>query len=208
MRSFSRHLPPLHAEDSRAPLLGKAILLVILGLIGYWIYSSPLKASIGLGALATLVGGTMIIEARRIAKIRRERDDTICDFRRSFDVRKVDPWIIRATSEAFGRWFDAQQVHFPLRASDSIGNDLKIDPEDVEDLVHEVAQRAGYDISECEANPLYGKVETVGDFVMFFTHQPNSRQAEQGGTGQPATHSHSKSEGSDKPQPEAEGHSR
>jgi hypothetical protein len=32
--------------------------------------------------------------------------------------------------------------------------------------------------------------------------------AEQGGTGQPATRSQSKSEGSDKPNPEAEGHSR
>ena len=180
MRPFSRHLPPLHAEDSRVPLLCKAILLAILAMIGYWIYSSPLKASIGLGALAALVGGAMVIEARRIARIRRERDDTICDFRRSFDVRKVDPWIIRATHEAFGRWFDSKQAHFPLRASDSIGNDLKIDPEDVEDLVHEVAQRAGYDISECEANPLYGKVETVDDFVMFFTHQPKTRQAESG----------------------------
>jgi hypothetical protein len=36
--------------------------------------------------------------------------------------------------------------------------------------------------------------------------EPN--QAEQGGTGQPATRSQSKSEGSDKPQPEAEGRSR
>ena len=43
----------------------------------------------------------------------------------------------------------------------------------------EVAQRAGYDISECEANPLYGKVKTVKDFVMFFTHQPRIKQAEQ-----------------------------
>lgn len=33
-------------------------------------------------------------------------------------------------------------------------------------------------------------------------------KAEQGGTGQPATRSQSKSGGSDKPQPEAEGHSR
>jgi len=180
MNLISRHLPPLRAEDSRVPLFGKVILLGILALIGYWIYSSPLKATIGLGAFAALIGGAMFIEGRRVARIRQERDDTICDFRNSFDVRKVDPWIIRATYEAFGRWFDAKQVHFPLRASDSIGNDLKIDPEDVEDLVHEVAQRAGYDISECEANPLYGKVETVGDFVMFFTHQPKTRQAESG----------------------------
>ena len=208
MNLISRHLPPLRAEDSKVPLLGKVILLTILALIGYWIYSSPLKATIGLGTFAALIGGAMLIEARRVARIRRQRDDTICDFRRSFDLRKVDPWIIRATYEAFGRWFDAKQVHFPLRALDSIGNDLKIDPEDVEDLVHEVGQRAGYDITDYEANPLFGKVETVGDFVMFFTHQPKTRQAEQGGTGQPATRPLSASEGGDKPQPEAEGRSR
>jgi hypothetical protein len=36
----------------------------------------------------------------------------------------------------------------------------------------------------------------------------NSKEAEQAGTGQPATRSESKSEGSDKPQPESEGRSR
>jgi len=201
MNLISRHLPPLHAEDSKVPLLGNVILLGVIALIGYWIYSSPLKATIGLGTFAALIGGAMLIEARRVARIRRERDDTICDFRGSFDVRKVDPWTIRATYEAFGRWFDAKQVHFPLRASDSIWDDLKIDPEDVEDLVHEVGQRAGYEITDCEANPLFGKLETVRDFVMFFTHQPKSRQSELVGTGQPATRPESKSEGSDKPQP-------
>ena len=99
MNLISRHLPPLRAEDSRVPLLGKVILLGILALIGYWIYSSPQKATIGLGAFAALIGGAMLIEGRRVARIRQERD------------------------------------------------------------------------------------ETVGDFVMFFTHQPKTRQAEQGGTG-------------------------
>ena len=37
---------------------------------------------------------------------------------------------------------------------------------------------------------------------------PESKTAEQAGTGQPVTRSESKSEGSDKPQPEAEGRSR
>jgi hypothetical protein len=142
------------------------------------------------GTITVLVAGAMVIEGRRVARIRQERDDTICDFRRSFDVRQIDPWIIRATYEAFGAWFDAKQAKFPLRASDSIADDLKIAWEDLDDLAHEVARRAGYDISECEANPLYGKVITVEDFVMFVTHQPKIRQAGDG-TGQPATRSQS-----------------
>ena len=179
MHPLSRHLPPLQAEDRRIPLLVKVILLVILVLVGYWIYSSPLKAIIGLGTMTILVAGSRIIEGRRIARICQVRDDTICDFRGSFDLRQIDPWIIRATYEAFGAWLAPKQSKFPLRGSDSISDDLKIDWEDLDDLFHEVAQRAGYDISECEANPLYGKVKTVKDFVMFFTHQPRIKQAEQ-----------------------------
>ena len=41
---------------------------------------------------------------------------------------------------------------------------------------------------------------------VYYTYKSNT--GEQGGTGQPATRSQSKSEGSDKPQPEAEGRSR
>jgi len=41
-----------------------------------------------------------------------------------------------------------------------------------------------------------------------FVSNLETRQAEQGGTGQPATRSQSKSEGRDNPQPEAEGRSR
>lgn len=161
------------------PLLGKAILVAIIAGIAYWIYSTPFVATISLSAILVLVVSSIIIERRRGRRFRRERDETICDFRRSFDLRKVDPWIVRATHEAFGGWFDPKQPKFPLRASDSIEDDLKIDWEDVDDLAEEVAQRAGYDISDCEANPLYGSVKTVEDFVLFFTHQPKTRQAEQ-----------------------------
>ena len=189
MRTLSRHLPPLHVEDGRMPLLGKLILLGIFAAVAYWFYSSPITAGLVLGGLFVWITASTIHERRRTTKFRQERDDTICEFRRSFDVRQVDPWIIRATYEAFGAWFDAKQPTFPLRASDSIEDDLNIDWEDVDDLAHEVAQRAGYDISDCEANPLFGKVKTLNDFVIFFTHQPRTRQAEQGGGGQAATQS-------------------
>lgn len=57
-----------------------------------------------------------------------------------------------------------------------------MDWEDVDDLAREVAQRAGYDISDCETNPLSGKIKMVGDFVMFFTHQPKTKLEEVGVT--------------------------
>jgi hypothetical protein len=51
-----------------------------------------------------------------------------------------------------------------------------------------------------------GKEETKR--ILDMTAFAEKTQAEQAGTGQPATRSQSKSEGSDKPQPEAEGRSR
>lgn len=144
--------------------------------LAYWIYSSPASATCILVTLFVLNAGATVLEHRRTEKLRQERDDTICDFRRSFDIRKIDPWIIRATYEAFGSWFDREQPRFPLRASDSIEDELRIDWEDVDDLAEEVAQRAGYDISDCESNPLCGKVKTVEDFVIFFTHQPRTNK--------------------------------
>ena len=172
MRTFSRHLPPLEVEVGRMRLLGKAILVATLAACGFWIYASPIKALLSLGTIVILIVVETTLDRRRTARLRQTRDDTICDFRRSFDVRKVDPWIIRATHEAFGGLLDTKQPRFPLRASDSIEDDLKIDWEDIDDLANEVAQRAGYDMCDCEKNPLYGKVKTVKDFVMFVTHQP------------------------------------
>jgi hypothetical protein len=61
----------------------------------------------------------------------------------------------------------------------------------------------------------YTKISDVADEALLvnpegknITVQPNKTKAEQGGTGQPATRPESKSEGGDKPQPEAEGRSR
>ena len=60
---------------------------------------------------------------------------------------------------------------YPIRASDRFMEELRIEGEDVEDIADMVATRAGYDFSDYSANPLAGKVFTVGDLVMFFSHQ-------------------------------------
>ena len=61
----------------------------------------------------------------------------------------------------------------------------------------------------------YTKISEVADEALLvnpegknITIQPNKTKAEQGGTGQPATRPELKPEGSDKPQPKAEGRSR
>jgi len=146
---------------------------ILAGLV-YWICVDPVASGITAGPLVVLIPAMTILDGRRVERLRSERHDTICDFRKSFDVRQVDPWVVRATHEAFGNWFDPKRPKFPLRASDSIEHDMKMDWEDLDDLAQEVAQRAGYILSNCEANPLYGKIRTVEDFVLFFTHQPKT----------------------------------
>ena len=41
----------------------------------------------------------------------------------------------------------------------------------MDDLLPEVAGRAGYSLQQPESNPLFGRVQTVGDLVKFITLQ-------------------------------------
>ena len=48
---------------------------------------------------------------------------------------------------------------------------MRIDSENLDELAAVVAQRTGRSMSDCEANPWFGKVKTVGDLVDFVVHQ-------------------------------------
>ena len=61
---------------------------------------------------------------------------------------------------------------FPVRASDLLLKDLHIDSDDIEDLLVDIAARSGYSLDETENNPLYGKINTVHDLVLFINAQP------------------------------------
>jgi hypothetical protein len=70
--------------------------------------------------------------------------------------------------------FGSRGGRFPLRPADRLWEDPWIDPEDwVDDLLPEVAGRAGYSLEQLESNPLFGRVQAVGDLVKFITLQPN-----------------------------------
>jgi len=112
-------------------------------------------------------------ERKRLTGLKSNREDTICAFRRVFDRRKVDPWIIRATYEEVRRWIPG----FPVEATDDIENDLNILGEDIDDLLMNIAERSGYDLTETVQNPWYDQVKTVGDLVLFINHQPQTRVA-------------------------------
>ena len=56
--------------------------------------------------------------------------------------------------------------------STSCEKDLDIDPEDLADVARDAAFRALRSMDDCDKNPLYGKVQTVGDLVTFLEYQP------------------------------------
>ena len=61
----------------------------------------------------------------------------------------------------------------PIRADDHLKEDLEIDDDDIDlDLVDSVSQRTGRCMEGYKQNPLYGRVKTVRDLVMFFNAQP------------------------------------
>ena len=83
--------------------------------------------------------------------------------------------------EELQKYLKGDVDHFPLRATDRIDEDLQIDREDLDELADDIAMRAGYDMTETKNNPLYDKVKTVGDIVLFYGHQPKKTDAEPAG---------------------------
>ena len=61
---------------------------------------------------------------------------------------------------------------FPIRADDSLLDDLKIDGEDLEDIADEIAVRSCRSQEIGDDNPYFGKVNTAKDLVLLFNAHP------------------------------------
>lgn len=108
----------------------------------------------------------MLIDSRRTKReAESRRGESICGFARSFDRRVIDPWIIRGVYEEFS-------YLYPVRASDRFWDDLGVDEEDLDDSLLDIAERIGRSLDDAEANPMWAKVVTVGDLVLFLQGQP------------------------------------
>lgn len=103
---------------------------------------------------------------------KQRQGESICTFARAADCRHNDSWIVRAVYEETKACLPRDYVDTPLRWEDHFVADLKLEWEDVEDIAEAVAQRAGYSLEDCSANPLNGKVSTLGELVLFMAQQP------------------------------------
>jgi hypothetical protein len=150
---------------------GWPILAAMISGLGYWIYRQPyvLLFLVPAGVLVNFQQASERRARKRIAASR--RGESICNFARSFS-RQTDTWIIRAVYEELTRFLAIKGQTLHVRREDRCEKDLKIDPEDLDDLAQDIAYRARRSMNRSDNNPLYGKVKTVGDIVTFFEHQP------------------------------------
>lgn len=119
-----------------------------------------------------VIVGIRIRQGRIARLIESRRDNSICEFARSFDARVVDPWIIRATFEQIQGHLSKDDA-IGIRATDDLTKVLCIDPEELDlDIAAEIAQRAGRSMENAERNPHFGRVKLVRDLVYFFNEQP------------------------------------
>lgn len=150
------------------------VLAVLLAAFVYLLWVHPIAV---LGFVG-FVGVISVIEAKRtkahLTKLAAQRaGESICTFAREASCRDNDTWVVRAVYEQVQTYLGSEFQHFPLRWNDSFEKDLKIDIEDVGDIIaSEVAERTGRNYSETIGNPMYAKVSTVGDLVLFFCAQP------------------------------------
>ena len=145
----------------------------------HWMVVGPLLlAIIPVYAAMMVIGAPWLIRGRRRrARLRSERQgEGICTFARSFDRRRVDPWIIRAVHDELQPYFWTRHGSVPLRATDRLVQDIGIDPDDVDDLAETIAWRTGRPLAVAGSNPVRS-VDTAGDLVRFFAHQPRARAA-------------------------------
>lgn len=140
--------------------------------LAYWSWQQPYLVAVLFAVLGVLVWIQTIWQThsrRRLAASRHE--ESICRFARSFGLG-ADSWILRAVYEEFSRFIAVDRRAIPIRREDRCSEDLKIDPEDFDDLARDIAFRARRSMDACDKNPFYGKVKTVGDIVTFLEYQP------------------------------------
>jgi len=166
MKTPSRMMKPL-ATPKKLGVIGWAVIIVLLSVpVALLIHSAEWRWA--MGAAVALVGVLGIISRKQWRQIEIEREsDSICSFARLLPARAHDTWIVRAVYEGL-----ASDRGFGIRPSDRLEEDLLFVPEDVEDLVLDIAKRARRSMNDAGQNPLANRVVTVLDVMNFLEHQP------------------------------------
>jgi len=111
-----------------------------------------------------------ILANRRFKRLKEERkEESICTFARALPARDYDTWVVRAVYEELAR-----MVPVPLRPLDLLDEDLGIDGLDLDDTARVISHRCGRSLGDTKKNPMWGRVKTVEDVVLFLENQPKT----------------------------------
>jgi len=127
----------------------------------------------------TLIIGLMVvdnifdhIERKELALERGKPNFDI--FAKQFENYNVDKEIIKEVYSSVQRLMGSYNgFPFPIEANDSLKNFYKIDPLDIDDIYFEIAKKLKINTDSPELNPLYNKVDTVKDLILFLNYQKN-----------------------------------
>lgn len=173
MRRPSRLMP--HSITTRpASPVGWVLFICLVALLLLALWHRPLPVGGALLFLMLLAAGNWLVARRHLRHLAAARNgEDIGVFARLADCRENDTWVVRAVYEQVQLYLRPEMEAFPLRWSDRFAEDLRIDEEDLEDIIApEVAERTGRSLALTGSNPFNGRVRTVGDLVRFFNHQP------------------------------------
>jgi hypothetical protein len=157
---------PASPAPKKATVTGWLVLAVLLAGITWGLISSiPLRWIVA-GAFVLIAALTVQLNFQ-LSRIRKERkEESICTFARALPARAHDTWIVRAVYEEL-----SSIIRAPLRPTDNIEKLWGIVDEDLDDVASRVAHRAGRSMDDTRKNPMFGRVVTVADMVLFFEHQ-------------------------------------
>ncbi len=164
------------AACSASSLGSKAILGGVLLVLLYLLYSATDSWLAAVGILALFAVWTWFLTERHdrwLDSLATSRvGESICDFVRSFPRGSVEPVLLRAVYEGVRVQMGGSPV--PIRAADRLTIDLRLDPDDIDEVYWEIADTCGYETEGGEQNPFRSRVETVSDLVYFLQHQPRT----------------------------------
>lgn len=185
MRTPSRFL--FSPRPARVTAPGGLILALLGGGLLYWIYTmvvgfiedgEPLIFIVAAAVAWLAVASWRDSRQRKNqwrALAQQRSGQSICDFARSFDTRKVDTWVIRAVWNSLSSQINAAGPHgysVPLSADDRLEIFALDDEEELFDTLTEIAERAGRDLQLLLQEGWSHPVVTVRDMVMLLNAQP------------------------------------
>lgn len=179
MRRASRFMPQARrpAMSWRGRIFMAVALLALLCSLLLALGAYPVTVCLIAVAIWALVAiGEQRQKKRLLQRLQARSGESICQFARSIDCRRVDTWVVRAVYEELQRYYSKKWA-VPLRVTDRLEEDLQLESEDMDYVLVDMAQRAGRNLADTQHNPFYDKVSTVGDLVHFLNAQPRVKAA-------------------------------